>query len=169
MQYFPVVHILLCCCVFAIHGGCFESVIKHCGVTPCNQKLCGMCVAPCKAIRIPKSGKFLLVQSESISWAFKIGLQLKKLGNLLFGLESGNQVRFHWQGIWNPIPGIRNPQLRIHNPRQSRTILNGTICTFALHQYRNKLLGILITVRFFFHDATYFPLFSNCRLKKHIV
>ena len=96
VQYFPVVHISLCCFVFAIQGGCFESVLNTVArVTPYNQNLCGICVAPCKAIRIPKSGKCLTVQSESISWAFEIGLQLKESGNLLFGLISGKQVRFH--------------------------------------------------------------------------
>ena len=50
VQYFSVVHILLCCFVFALQCGCFESVIKHCGVTPCNQRLCGMCVAPWQSV-----------------------------------------------------------------------------------------------------------------------
>ena len=76
-QNFPVVHISLCCFVFAIQGGCFESVMKHSALPPVTKT----------------SAEY--VQSESISWAFEIGLQLKESGNLLFGLISGKQVRFH--------------------------------------------------------------------------
>ena len=64
------------------------------------------CFASCRAIRIRKFGKFLLV--ESAIWGIGVcnSAQVTEI-----------ESTFPLQGIRNPVPGIRNPQRRIQNPR----------------------------------------------------
>ena len=68
----------------------------------------GLRFAPCKGIRIPESGKFLLLklrESWNTAQGFRIPLKI---------------------GIWNPsstdkrnlVPGIRNPRRGVQNPRR---------------------------------------------------
>ena len=108
-------------------------------------------IALCKGLWVPESGEFLLVQSgknsesqqrlESIrnpsSTDKKSGIQYLKSG--ILGLESGIQLKESGipltigirnpsstdKKIWNPVPGIRNPQRGIQNPVLSSISLHG--------------------------------------------
>ena len=64
------------------------------------------CLASCRAIRITKFGKFLLVESAILGIGICNSAQVIEI-----------ESTFPLQGIRNPVPGIRNPQCRIQNPR----------------------------------------------------
>ena len=64
-----------------------------------------------RLFRIPETGNFLLVESGILE--------------VIFLMESGIQLKE--SGIhWNPVPGIRNPQRGMQNPRLSWILLHGT-------------------------------------------
>ena len=80
--------------------------------------------APFRGIWILESGKFLL--KESVIWKSLLvesrilesgsGIQLKESGiPLTIGIQNPNFT----DKDWNPVPGIRDPQREIHNPRLS--------------------------------------------------
>ena len=62
----------------------------------------------CKSIWIPESGKFLLVETRILGFG---------IWNPTDDYNPGS--KFHWQGIQNVVPGIRNPGRGIQNPRLS--------------------------------------------------
>ena len=71
-------------------------------------------IAQGKGIRIPQSGKFSLMESES--WVLESGLQLKESGiPLTIGIQNPSST----DKYWNPVSGIRNPRCGVHNPRLS--------------------------------------------------
>ena len=39
--------------------------------------------------------------------------------------DANPKSKFHWQRIWNPVPGTQNPRRRIQNPRLSWIPLHG--------------------------------------------
>ena len=63
-------------------------------------------VAPCKEIRIPEPGTFLLVEYGIL---------------LTIGIHNPNST----DTDWNPLPGIRDQRLGIQNPRLSWIPLHG--------------------------------------------
>ena len=67
----------------------------------------------CKEIRIPDPVKFLLVESGILGFGIRNSAQGIQNPATSWNLE----FKFHWQQIWNPVPGIQNPQRRIQNPR----------------------------------------------------
>ena len=82
-------------------------------------------ITQCKGIRIPESGKFVFVESrsgktllmESAILGYGIRNQLNESG-IPLNPESTDKH-------WNAVPGIRNPQRGIHNPR---------LCWIPLHE-----------------------------------
>ena len=109
---------------------------------------------PCKLIRIrhrgpgnfylwnPESGKFLLLESRTLSFGIRYSTQANR--NPANGCNP--ESKFHAQNIWNLVAGIRNPRREIQNPR---------LCTgFFLSQCRDSLLHS----RFLFRHATFLPI-----------
>ena len=89
------------------------------------------CVAQCKGIRIPESGKFLHVESGILE-TFACGIRNPGPWNPEYScqnpesplqLESGIQVPLY--KIWRLVIGIRNPRRGIQNPRLSWIPLHG--------------------------------------------
>ena len=77
------------------------KIIRYCGW--------GINFAPCKGIRIPESGKILLLES---------GIQLKESGILLrIGIQNPSST----DKDWNQVPG--NPESTTWNP-ESKTVLD---------------------------------------------
>ena len=82
-------------------------------------------IAPCKGLRIPKSGKFLLVETV-IKENFACRIRNHGLWNSEYSLrnpESHKKCGI-WDAIssdidWNPVSGIRNSGRGIQNPRLS--------------------------------------------------
>ena len=81
-----------------------------------------MLISPCRRIRISESGNFCWW--NGISWALESGIQLKESG---IPLTTGIQNSSSTDKNWNPVPGIRNPQRGIQNPRLSWISLYGVI------------------------------------------
>ena len=76
-----------------------------------------------KGIRIPESGKFLLMQYE-IQWSVAVesGILASGIWNTAQGIRNPTrdwnpETNFHWQRNQNPLPGTRNPQYGPQNPR----------------------------------------------------
>ena len=74
-------------------------------------------IALCEGIRISESAKFLLVESWiQQMFAEESGIPLEESGiPLMIGhwnpTDDWNpESKFHWQGLQNPSPGIRNPE-----------------------------------------------------------
>ena len=79
-------------------------------------------ITPYKGIRISESGNFCWWNPES--WALKSGIQLKECGiPLTIEIHNSSSTDKNW----NPVPGIRNPQRGIQNPRLSWISLYGVI------------------------------------------
>ena len=71
-------------------------------------------IAQCQGILIPESdpGKFCSWNPEI--WVLESGIQLKEYGiPLTIGYPESNST----DKYWNTVPGIRNPQRGIQNPR----------------------------------------------------
>ena len=72
--------------------------------------------------QVRESGKFLPWIPES--GALESGIQLKESGTLItIGIQNTSST----DKYWNPVPGIRNPQCGIQNPRQSWIPLHNAI------------------------------------------
>ena len=79
-------------------------------------------IPPCKGIRFSECGNFCWWNGQS--WALESRIQLKESGILLtIGIQNSSSTDKNW----NPVPGIRNPQRGIQNPRLSWISLYGVI------------------------------------------
>ena len=73
-----------------------------------------------KESRFPNPAKFCLWNPES--WGLESGIQLKESGILLtIGIQNPSST----DKYGNPVPGIRNPQRLLQNPRQPWIPLHG--------------------------------------------
>ena len=73
-------------------------------------------------VRISESGNFCWWNPES--WSLESGIQLKESGiPLTIEIQNSSSTDKNW----NPVPGIRNPQRGIQNPRLSWISLYGVI------------------------------------------
>ena len=71
-------------------------------------------IAPCKGIRIPESGNFLLWNPEP--WALESGILLNESG---IPLKIGIQNPIFTFKDWKQVSGIRKPWCEMQNPRLS--------------------------------------------------
>ena len=85
--------------------------------SPSKDKTFKVHITPCKVIRIPESGKFCLWNPNSTVEFVLVELEILDLGIRNSAQEIRNpandwnpESKFHWQGIRNSIPGIKNPQ-----------------------------------------------------------
>ena len=85
--------------------------------SPSKDKAFKVHITPCKVIRFPESGKFCLWNPNSTVEFVLVELEILDLGIRNSAQEVRNpandwnpESKFHWQGIWNSIPGIKNPQ-----------------------------------------------------------
>ena len=96
---------------------------------PVNQIWCRKRIAPCKGIRIPESGTILLRESEILCFGIRNSPQGIPNPTNDWNPESSSTDKY-----WNSVPGIRNPQRGIQNPRLSRIPLHG-----AKHRKKQSL------------------------------
>ena len=79
----------------------------------CSEAYFTCSIAPCKGIRIPESGNFLLWNPES--WALESGMQLNESGiPLKIGIQNPIFTFKDWKqesGIWKPWCEMQNPRL----------------------------------------------------------
>ena len=99
-------------------------------------------------IRIPKSWKFLLVESEMReNFPVESGILGFGIWNMALGIRNPTNdwnpgSKFHWPRIRNPVPGVRNPRCWIQNPRLAWIPFHGAKLRSVIY----KLLHATFTI-----------------------
>ena len=99
-------------------------------------------------IRIPKSWKFLLVESEMReNFPVEAGILGFGIWNMALGIRNPTNdwnpgSKFHWPRIRNPVPGVRNPRCWIQNPRLAWIPFHGAKLRSVIY----KLLHATFTI-----------------------
>ena len=169
VQYFPVVHILLCCFVFAIQGGCFESVMKHSALPPVTKTSAEYVLPHVGQSVFRNPGNFCLCNRNRYPGLSKSDFSSRNREtyfsdwypeNRFDSTDKESRIQYLEFGI-HSLESTSQDSLEL--PYMGR--FAPFHCTTMDW---NKLLGILITARFFSHDCTYFLFFShtNCLLRR---
>ena len=169
VQYFPVVHISLCCFVFAIQGGCFESVMKHSALPPVTKTSAEYVLPHVRQSAFRNPGNVWLCNRNRYPGLSKSDFSSRNRETYFSDWYPEN--RFDSTDKESRIQYLESGIHSLESTIQDSLELSymGRFAPFHCTTIDwNKLLGILITARFFSYDCTYFLFFSqtNCLLRR---
>ena len=169
VQYFPVVHISLCCFVFAIQGGCFESVMKHSALPPVTKTSAEYVLPHVGQSVFRNPGNFCLCNRNRYPGLSKSDFSSRNRETYFSDWYPEN--RFDSTDKESRIQYLESGIHSLESTIQDSLELSymGRFAPFHCTTIDwNKLLRILITARLFSYDCTYFLFFSqtNCLLRR---
>ena len=167
VQYFPVVHISLCCFVFAIQGGCFESVLNTVALPPVTNTSAEYVLPHVRQSAFRNPGNVWLCNRNRYPGLSKSDFSSRNRETYFSDWYPEN--RFDSTDKESRIQYLESGIHSLESTIQDSLELSymGRFAPFhCITIDWNKLLGILITARLFSYDCTYFLFFSqtNCLL-----